>query len=133
MTNKSPWTDPENGGLVRCYFEMNDAAHGGKAYNKAALIRDYRGEDAAAFGPLENRSRASIEFKLMNATAAHADILAELYNGGDNAPAYLELTMHGHGYRAMPNYQASLKQAMREELEKRQAAEYDAATAGLVS
>jgi hypothetical protein len=113
MTNRTPWQDTENGGLVCLYFTMLDAAEIGDQYSKAALIRyaQSSGENVGIpndyHGLLADRSRGSIEFKLMNASAAHADI-------APNAT-----TMHGYGYRAMPNYQASLKVAMRDEIDRR--------------
>ena len=113
-TKKSPpaWAAEENHALVALYFTMLDAASAGKPYSKAAMIREIRGDNAGLPNirqdfPLHKRSRASIEFKLMNATAAHRDI-------DPNAE-----TMHGHGYRAMPNYQATLKTAMLDELSGR--------------
>lgn len=123
-TNRTPWQDTENGQLAGMYFIMLDAAHINQPANKAGMIRHYRGEALGAWldghtaGTLSARSRGSIEFKLMNASAAHADILAE----GTDHPAshYLSSTMHGHGYRALPNYQASLKQAMLEAIAERQ-------------
>ena len=107
-----PWNDIENGALVALYFEMLDAEMGEQRYSKADHIRAVRGEpqtSVASFreAPLANRSRGSIEFKLMNASAAHAD----LYPGDE--------TMHNHGYRALPNYQADLKVAMQAGLNQR--------------
>lgn len=122
MTNRTPWTPAENKALVSLYFTMLDCATTGQTYSKAAMIRiaqgqpkaddpQQRGDTGAAVSAswdyvsqLRNRSRPSIEFKLMNATAAHADLIP----GAE--------TMDGHGYRAMPNYQATLKQAMADEL-----------------
>lgn len=120
MTNRTPWTPAENTALVALYFEMLDAELDGQRYSKADHIRAYRGEPQTSVcspigdpAPLANRSRGSIEFKLMNASAAHADIQPEAE------------TMHGHGYRALPNYQATLREAMATELTAR--AEADAA------
>jgi len=106
------------------YFIMLDAAQLGQPANKAGMIRHYRGEALGAWltsesaGTLAARSRGSIEFKLMNATAAHASILIE-QTGCSNDGA-LDATMHGHGYRALPNYQATLRAAMLEEIADRQ-------------
>jgi hypothetical protein len=92
---------------------MLDAAIPGEQYSKAGLIRQAQGTvDATPFGApfystLAARSRGSIEFKLMNATAAHRDLDAEA------------ITMDGYGYRAMPNYQATLKDAMALKIETR--------------
>jgi hypothetical protein len=113
MTNRTPWTDPENIGLLALYFTMLDAAIPGHAYSKAGMLRIAQGTDEATpftaefAGELSDRSRPSIEFKLMNATAAHADIKPDA------------VTMDCFGYRAMPNYQATLRTAMEAELERR--------------
>lgn len=113
-----PWTPDENAALVGLYFHMLDSAHSGRPYNKAAMIR-YQQDTSRLNPPLAARSKQSIEFKLMNATAAHGDLI-----GSGSEP--LAGTMHGHGYRAMPNYQAALKTAMREELDNREARYEDA-------
>jgi hypothetical protein len=126
MTARTPWTDAENSALVALYFAMLDAATSGEKYNKAAMIRiaqnqpkssdpDKRGENAAAVfaswdyaGKLADRSRGSIEAKLMNATAAHRDIDPTA------------VTMDGYGYRALSNYQSKLKDAMLNALMRRE-------------
>jgi hypothetical protein len=109
----APWSDNENRALVALYFAMLDKAISGKAYNKAAMIRTVQrgltcNGDTLADAPLEARSKQSIEFKLMNASAAHAALDPDA------------ITMHGHGFRAMPNYQATLKDAMRRVVELRE-------------
>lgn len=101
------WTDAENAALWILYFQMLDAAIAGEAYNKAELIRLYRGDNCDAAGPLAARTRSSIEAKLMNATACHASLRPD------------SVTMDGHGYRALPNYQAALKVAGRVALSDR--------------
>ncbi len=108
-----PWNEQENTAIVALYFEMLDAELDQQRYSKADHIRAVRGEpqtSVASFrnAPLADRSRGSIEFKLMNASAAHADIVT----GAE--------TMHGHGYRELPNYQAALKVAMEAELDARE-------------
>ena len=114
MTRSPPWTDPENGACVALYFVMLDAAIPGHAYTKAGLIRVAQGtQDATPFsesfaGKLSARSKQSIEFKLMNASAAHAAL-------DPHAD-----TMDCFGYRAMPNYQAALKDTMRSVIELRE-------------
>lgn len=110
MTRSAPWTEYENAAVVVLYFEMLDAEMAEQRYSKADHIRAFRGEAqtshyALDHAPLATRSRGSIEFKLMNCSAAHADIV----KGAE--------TMHDHGYRALPNYQADLKTAMRESIE----------------
>lgn len=113
MTRSPPWSEQENRDLIALYFQMLDKAAIGTPYNKAAMIRrEQTGKDDAGtghsdFATLANRSKQSIEFKLMNASAAHAAIDPEA------------VTMHGFGYRAMPNYQAALKDAMALKIETR--------------
>ena len=109
----TPWTEQENRDLIELYFYMLDRAISGQPYNKAAMIRDATGRDKFGIitnndAPLIDRSRGSIEAKLMNASAAHRDLVP-----GATA------TMAAHGYKAWGNYQASLKDAMREGLEAR--------------
>jgi len=126
MTRTPAWSTEENTALVALYFAMLDKALGGsllmwpgQPYNKAELIRMARGVQAEpgkiASSPndalLRARSKQSIEFKLMNATAAHRDIDPTA------------VTMHGYGYRAMSNYQAALRDAMREEIDQREGAD----------
>lgn len=112
MNNRKPWTAAENADLVIVYFYMLDRAIAGKPYNKAAIIRaartPHQSNGGVSFaGKLANRSRASIEAKLMNASAAHADL----------SPG--AVTMAAHGYKAWGNYQAALKDAMRAALDDR--------------
>ncbi len=107
MTRPTPWTPEENRALVALYFTMLDKAIRAQPYNKAAMIRTAQssGENVGIqngyHGQLPNRSKQSIEFKLMNASACHAAL-------DPHAD-----TMDCFGYRAMPNYQAALKDAMR--------------------
>jgi hypothetical protein len=93
---------------------MLDKAIAGQPYNKAAMIREvqlsWTTHESGAWKdepPLQQRSRGSIEAKLMNASAAHLEI-------APNAE-----TMATHGYKAWGNYQAALKDAMRAELDTR--------------
>lgn len=116
MTRSPAWNDTENAALVALYFSMLDKAISGQPYNKAAMIRSSQnqptdnpsipGGAGLKLAPLANRSKQSIEFKLMNASACHASLVPE------------GVTMDGYGYRAMPNYQAALKDAMRNHLEQ---------------
>ena len=120
-----PWNDTENGALVALYFVMLDNAQAGKPYNKAAMIRcaqenpEHPSQGSFA-GNLSERSRGSIEAKLMNASAAHRDLVA---SSVDNPELH---TMDGHGYRCLSNYQADLKTAMQSELDGREARFEDA-------
>lgn len=112
MTSRKPWTDAENAALVRLYFDMLDAEQAGERYIKAHMIAAAQGLDQPSqptnpAAPLANRSRGSIEAKLMNATAAHAT----------HRPGHE--TMDGHGYRALANYQGSLGTAMQRALIER--------------
>ncbi len=116
MSRPAPWNDAENSAIVSLYFAMLAMAISGQSYIKAAMIRRVNGETYRAPNgsyydenqnkltppPLCERSRASIEMKLMNCSAAHASL--------DPSAT----TMDGYGYRAMPNYQAALKDAVRD-------------------
>jgi len=118
MGKTTAWTEDENRALCSLYFRMLDGSlRTDGRLNKAALVRLARGEPketdrnvtgCAGFGwLLKGRSKQSVEFKLMNATAAHASLDPQA------------VTMDGHGYRAMANYQAALKDAGRTALEGR--------------
>ena len=100
MTKRTAWTPDENRALAALYFRMLYCARMGASYNKAEMIRTAQGTDEKP-GPLHGRTRGSIEAKLMNASAAHRDLDAGA------------VTMDGFGYRALANYQASLRDAMR--------------------
>lgn len=111
MTNRKPWEASENMDLASVYFDMLYAASNGHDYNKAATIRAHQGDDENP-GPLFNRSRGSIEAKLMNASAAHADLMADrIIPAGE--------TMATHGYKAWGNYQATLRGAVLVEYQRR--------------
>lgn len=117
MTARKPWTDDECRAVVTLYLHMLNNATDGKPYNKAAMIREARtglecrvpdAERCAHPGrPLAERSRGSIEAKLMNCSAAHADLVPDA------------VTMDGYGYRALSNYQKALKHALATEFSKR--------------
>ena len=112
MTKRNPpWSDSENHALVALYFVMLDNAVAGKPYNKAAMIRSAQqnpehASQGSFAGNLSERSRGSIESKLMNASAAHRDV----YEAAAVYPA--PVTMDGYGYRMLCNYQAALRDAM---------------------
>lgn len=101
MTRHSIWVPSENGALAALYFAMLDKAIAGEKYNKAAMIRNQR---TIGDHLLCARSRGSIEFKLMNASAAHGALIPGA------------TTMHGYGYRCLPNFQKGLKTAMQSAL-----------------
>jgi hypothetical protein len=90
--------------LASLYFDMLTPAAAGDSYNKAEMIRQHQGTEENP-GPLFNRSRGSIEAKLMNATAAHQDAI-------DRTALPPSETMDGYGYRALANYQAALRGAI---------------------
>jgi len=117
------WTDKENAAVCALYFHMLDKTASG-GLNKAQAIRvaqngidqrdwDHFDHSCSFAGLLGARSRGSIEAKLMNCSAAHRDAHSELYSRLPHD------TMDGHGYRALSNYQASLKVAMRDALQAR--------------
>ena len=103
MTRPAPWTDEENSAVVALYFIMLDHAIAGEKYNKAAMIRreqeqlDLDHPDGQRVPWLADRSRGSIEAKLMNVTGVLIDL------GRD------DVSMAEHGYRPMSNYQSDLK------------------------
>lgn len=103
MSRRPAWTDRENAALACLYFDMLQLATAGSAYNKAGMIRSYQGTDDAPEA-LHDRSRGSVEAKLMNATACHAKLDPHA------------VTMDGYGYRALVNYQAALRDAVAAEL-----------------
>jgi len=99
----APWTPAENTAICRLYGAMLDHVAKGNKYSKAAMIRQYRGEndptaELRALAPLSTRSKGSIEAKLMNLTAVLQDL-------------GIKHTMAEHGYVPLPNYQATLKEA----------------------
>lgn len=60
----SAWSDAELTSAVRAYLRMLHAELGGEAYSKAEVNRHLRE------GPLEGRTKASIEFRMQNISAA---------------------------------------------------------------
>ena len=90
----APWSDVENWGLCSLYAAMSLRAVNGMDYNKAAMIREQQEEGKA----LADRSRGSIEAKLMNLTAVLLDLGLTTYS------------MERHGYKALSNYQGALKE-----------------------
>ena len=130
MTTRKPWTPAENLTVSRLYFDMLEHADAGLQYNKAGMIRErqtgsYIKMPCPGIGPLANRSRPSIEAKLMNCSAAHRDLLRAAGFEADGTDA-TAATMDGHGYRCLPNYQQSLRDAMAAEMHRRQQAAFHA-------
>ncbi len=111
-TKRTPWNHDENRALVALYFSMAFAVERNKPYVKAALIRERQtgirhlndGTEVIGSAPLKDRSRGSIEAKLMNCTAVIEDL------------GFGKWSMHEHGYRRLANYQADLKIAATEYL-----------------
>lgn len=99
---KPSWNDTENAAVIALYFVMQGHAAKGQPYNKAAMIRcaqenpEHPSQGSFA-GNLAERSRGSIEAKLMNVTAVLHDL------GRD------DVSMTEHGYRPLSNYQSDLK------------------------
>jgi hypothetical protein len=91
MAKRKAWTRDENVALVGLYSAMLNEVLAGRKYNKAAMIR------VAQAGSLSDRSRGSIEAKLMNLTAVYRDL----------GQAY---TMEHHGYKALSGYQKGLRE-----------------------
>lgn len=118
MTARKPkWSDDENRALITLYFAMLRLATTGQVYNKAAMIRAAQADSCPNLipirGALAARSKQSIEFKLMNATACHFEVYRQ-----DYAPMQPQ-TMNTHGYRAMANYQKDLYDAMAAHIKRR--------------
>ena len=102
MTRKPAWKAEENAACIALYFLMRKAVDDGIEYNKAGMIRHFRGEAIGAWmeipsGALKDRSKGSIEAKLMNVTAVLHDL--------DRA----DVSMASHGYRPLSNYQRDLR------------------------
>jgi hypothetical protein len=109
MTTKRspPWNDQENDAVIALYFAMCTHVDNATEYDSAQLIGMAQGMDTDRnsdlpvwAGQLSNRSRGSIEIKLMNVTACLRSL------------GYAGTTMEQHGYIAMGNYQSTLKPAV---------------------
>ena len=99
------WTDAEIDAVITLYLSMAASAYNRRPYNKAAMIREYRGESHGDLAPhftLGNRTKGSIEAKLMNVTAA-----VELAGRDD-------LSMSDYGYRPLANMQKALRERVAE-------------------
>jgi 5-methylcytosine-specific restriction protein A len=62
--DSSAWSDAELAATIKAYLRMLHAELNGMSYNKAAVNRDLRA------GPLASRTKASIEFRMQNISAA---------------------------------------------------------------
>src|SRR5688572_2196533 len=78
-----PWTDSELEAAVDAYLEMLTKEETGQSYTKADVNAALRA------GPLQTRSKKSVEFRMSNISA----VLAEL--GHDWIPGYQPLTHVG--------------------------------------
>lgn len=94
MAARKAWSPAENWAVALLYRRMLKAATSGQPYNKRAMLRE------AMAGQLSERSKGSIEFKLMNCSAAHAQLDPEA------------VTMADYGYKALPNTQKVLKDSL---------------------
>jgi hypothetical protein len=110
MTISKAWTEHENIAIAALYFAMLALVLRGVKFNKRAMIRgvsiELHADGTQICGPLRDRSRQSIEAKLMNCTAVH-----ELLD--PNA-----MSMSAHGYRPLTRFQGSLRDAMRTEYQR---------------
>lgn len=98
-TRPAPWSPVENRAVCALYeLIWLDCMEPGRGYTKAARIRE------AQAGELSQRSRGSIEAKLMNVTAALESLGA----------GFVEFSLSENGYRPLPNMQAALKAAVRD-------------------
>lgn len=62
--DSNAWSDEELAATIKAYLRMLHAELNGMSYNKAATNRDLRA------GPLASRTKASIEFRMQNISAA---------------------------------------------------------------
>jgi len=110
-TSKGPWGLDEIDAGISLYLLMLACAANRRPYNKAAMIRHVQNNHAGPIdsglntAPLKERSRGSIEAKLMNVTAAVESL---------GRP---DLSMSEHGYRPFPNMQKALKERVAERID----------------
>lgn len=67
INQRKAWTDTDNKEIISLYNTMLSYEHDGKKYVKAKLIRDYTEK--------MERSKGSIECKLMNVSAIRQNVL----------------------------------------------------------
>ena len=97
------WNQSEIDNCIGLYLSMRVLVEREVPFVKAQLLREIIGEPTPAQpqgnpnAPLYNRTKGSVEMKLMNITAALESL------GRD------DLSMAEHGYRPLKNMQASLK------------------------
>ena len=83
--NRKAWTDEENMKVLALYFSFLDYQRNGEKYQKAAPVR--------AMAESLERSKGSIECKLMNISAIRAEHNGEIVKG----------------YKPLSNYNIDLK------------------------
>lgn len=112
MTVGKAWSDSEVAAAVALYFAMLGLSLNGLAFNKRAMIREATQESTQPAGfkacpytaELRDRSRQSVEMKLMNVTACINSLAQE---HGTNYQS-----MEFAGYKPLNSYQAALKIAV---------------------
>ena len=95
MAESGDWTDEENGILVSAYFDMLRSELQDERFVKAQVNRQLQ--------DVMDRGRGSIEYKFMNVSAVLREMSFPFVNG----------------YKPYPNIQASLRDAVREEILRR--------------
>lgn len=105
MSAAKAWTADEIDAVISLYFAMRVLVEYGEKFNKRQLIREQQSHydseiGCTVAGPLADRSRGSVEMKLMNVTACIESL---------DAP---EFSMAEHGYRPLYSYQAALRIAV---------------------
>lgn len=91
ITNRKAWTDEDNAALVALYNRMYAMQESGEKYSKAPLVR-------ALAADLE-RSKGSIECKLMNVSAVRVNVLGLGFV---------------QGYKPLNNYNGDLVEAVKQ-------------------
>lgn len=95
MAESGDWTDEENGILVSAYFDMLRSELLDERFVKAQVNRQLQ--------DVMDRGRGSIEYKFMNVSAVLREMSFPFVNG----------------YKPYPNIQASLRDAVRDEILRR--------------
>lgn len=108
MTRSPPWTPAEIDSAIALYLSFRVLEARGSPYVKAQFLREIIGAPTPANpegnpeAPLINRSKGSVEAKLMNITAALQSIDRD------------DLSMASFGYVPLANMQAALKSRVAE-------------------
>ena len=88
ITTRKPWTDSDNQAVCALYFQMYSMQAQGVKFSKAPLVRELATE--------LDRSKGSIEAKLMNCSGVMVDLVL----------------VYVTGYKPLSNYQHDLKTFM---------------------